>query len=154
MPPDPRDRRGDPRRSLRRVFAVRDGLRVLRMSLGLLVLLAVASLLGASLTADADSLPLHIGLWAAGQVTAIVLVLLALRRLRARRFSEPSTRMRDPADALLHIDALLGGLVALLGFGPRVAADPAPSIDWAILGLGLLLLVAGLRGALLYVRRP
>lgn len=154
MPPDPKDRREDPRRSLRRIFAAREGMRALRMLLGLLVLIVLASLVGASLTADAGSLYLHLFLWCAGQVAAIVLAVLALRRLRARRFAEPSTRMRDPADVLLHIDAVLGGLVALLGFGPRIAADPTPNLDWAIVGLGLLLLATGLRGAVLYVRRP
>ncbi len=154
MPADPKDRSKDPQRALRRIFRVRDGLRALRMLLGLLVLLFIASLVGASSTADPSSLYLHMTLWALAQLVLIALSLFVLRALRARRFGAvPSTRIRDAADVLLHIDATLGGLVALLGFGPQLALGGAPGIDWLIAGIGLVLLLAGLRGAVMYVRQ-
>lgn len=154
MPPDPKDR-SDPRRTLRAIFGLRDGLRAFRLLLGLVVLLAIASLVGAGLTADRDALYLHLALWCAAQLALIAVTLLALRRLRARRFGPlPSPRIRDLGDVLLHVDAVLGGLLALLGFLPRILADHAAPLDWIILALGLTLLLAGLRGALLHVLRP
>ena len=154
MPADPKDR-SDPRRALRAIFSLRDGLRALRLLLGLVVLLFISSLVGAGLTADFRSLYLHMALWCAGQLALVTVGLLALRHLRARRFGDlPSRRIRTPGDVLLHVDAVLGGALALLGFLPAIVADTTPRVDWLIVGLGLVLLAAGLRGAVLHVSRP
>lgn len=154
MPADPKDR-SDPQRALRAIFSLRDGLRALRLLLGLVVLLFISSLVGAGLTGDFRSLYLHMALWCGGQLAVVLVGLLALRHLRARRFgATPSPRIRNAGDVLLHVDAVLGGALALLGFLPRALAERTPGVDWLILGLGLVLLAAGLRGAVLHVLRP
>jgi hypothetical protein len=154
MPADPKDS-SDPRRTLRAIFTLRDGLRAFRLLLGLVVLLFISSLVGAGLTADLRSLYLHMALWCIGQCTVVALCVLALRRLRTHRFGAlPSPRIRDTGDVLLHVDAVLGGLLALLGFLPRILAARPEPLDWIIVALGVALLIAGLRGALLHVLRP
>jgi len=52
------------------------------------------------------------------------------------------------------VGAGVGGLLGLLGFVPGILAGAASGVDWAIAGLGLLLLAASLREAALYVLRP
>jgi len=147
----PRDGRPD----LERIARVREHLRALRMLLGLTVLLLIGALVGATATAPLRSLYLHMGLWLAGQCAAIVGVVAALRWLRRRRFgARPCARVARPSDAILYIGACLGGALALLGFLPEILGGAATGVAWAIAGLGLALLVAGLRAALLYVLRP
>ena len=138
---------------------LRERIRGLRLLLGLLVLLGLAALLGASRSAargtgSSATLALHLALWLAAQLAAIALIVLGLRWLRRRRLGPlPSTRLRRPGDVLLHLDAGLGGAVALLGFGPAIAAGRATPLDWAIAATGLVLLALGLRAALLHVTR-
>lgn len=138
---------------------LRERIRGLRLLLGLLVLLGLAALLGASRSAargtgSSATLALHLALWLAAQLAAIALIVLGLRWLRRRRLGPlPSTRLRRPGDVLLHLDAGLGGAVALLGFGPAIAAGRATPLDWAIAATGLLLLALGLRAAVLHVTR-
>lgn len=138
---------------------LRERIRGLRLLLGLLVLLGLAALLGASRSAargtgSSAELTLHLALWLAAQLAAIALIVLSLRWLRRRRLGPlPSTRLRRPGDVLLHLDAGLGGAVALLGFGPAIAAGRATPLDWAIAVTGVLLLALGLRAALLHVTR-
>lgn len=147
----PRDGRPD----LERIARVREHLRALRMLLGLTVLLLIAALVGATATAPLRSLYLHMGLWLLGQVAAILGVVAALRWLRRRRFgARPCARIARPSDAILYIGACLGGALALLGFLPEILGGAATGVAWAIAGLGLALLVAGLRAAILYVLRP
>lgn len=154
MQADPRDRR-DPRRDLDRIAAWKQRLYTIRIALAVLVLLAIASLIGATVTASLRSLYLHIGLWFFGQLAAIALTLIALRALRRRRFGlSPSSRTRRDGDVLLYVGSFVGGLLALLGFVPTILAGLATGIDWAIASLGLLLLAASLRSAILYVLRP
>ena len=154
MQADPKDRR-DPRDDLDRIAAWKQRLYAIRLLLAVVLLLAIASLIGATVTASLDALYLHIGLWFLGQLAAIALTLLGLRALRRRRFGAlPSSRARLAGDVLLYIGACVGGLLALLGFVPGILAGTATGVDWAIAGLGLLLLGAGLRAAILYVLRP
>lgn len=154
MPADPKDRR-DPREDLGRIATLKQRLYTLRIGLAVLLLLAIASLIGATVTASLRSLYLHIGLWFLGQLAAIALTLLGLRALRRRRFGAlPSSRARIAGDVLLYVGACEGGLLALLAFVPGILAGVAAGVDWAIAGLGLLLLGAGLRAAILYVLRP
>jgi uncharacterized membrane protein len=154
MQADPRDRR-DPRHDLARIAAWKQRLYTIRIALAVLVLLAIASLIGATVTASLRSLYLHLGLWFFGQLAAIALTLLGLRALRRRRFgASPSSRTRRAGDVLLYVGSFVGGLLALLAFAPAILAGVATGIDWAIAGLGLLLLAASLRSAILYVLRP
>jgi hypothetical protein len=154
MRPDLQDRQ-DPRAQLARIAAWKQRMHATRLLLAVLVLLALSSLGGATLTASLRSLYLHMGLWFFGQVGAIVAALLGLRALRRRRHGlAPSGLVRHVSDVLLHVGAAVGGLLALLGFVPRILTGPAEAVDWAIAALGLLLLGAGLRAAILYVLRP
>jgi len=154
MQADPKDRR-DPRDDLDRIAAWQRRLYAIRLLLAVVMLLAIAALIGATMTASLGSLYLHIAMWSFGQIAAIALTLLGLRALRRRRFgATPSSRARLAGDVLLSIGACVGGLLALLGFVPRILGATASGIDWAIAGLGLLLLGAGLRAAILYVVRP
>lgn len=80
--------------------------------------------------------------------------MLGLRWLRRRRLGlQPSTRLRRRSNVLLHLNAGLGGAVALLGFGPAIASGQATPLAWAIVTTGVLLLALGLRAALLHVTR-
>jgi len=154
MQPDPKARR-DPRDDLARIAAWKQRMYAIRLLLAVVLLLAMASWIGATVTAGLRSLYLHIGLWFFGQIAAIALTLLGLRALRRRRHgAAPSSRVRLAGDVLLDIGAFVGGLLALLGFVPRILASTATGVDWAIAGLGLVLLGAGLRAAILYVVRP
>lgn len=154
MQADPKDRR-DPHDDLDRIAAWKQRLYAIRLLLAVVMLLAIAALIGATVTASVNTLYLHIALWFFGQVAAITLTLLGLRALRRRRFgATPSSRARLAGDVLLYVGACAGGLLALLGFVPRILDATASGIDWAIAGLGLLLLGAGLRAAILYVVRP
>lgn len=153
MPADPKDR-SDPHRALARLGALSDGLRSARLLLGLLVVIALASIVGAARTAAVDSLYLHIGGWFVGQCLVIVGACLGLAALRRRRFgARPSTRLRRPSDALLYVAATMGGTLALLGFVPAILAGTAAGTDLAIAALGAVLLIAGLRAAILHVLR-
>jgi hypothetical protein len=145
----------DPRRAVERIHALQDRLRSLRLLLGLLVLLGLASLVGAARSAPLDGLYLHIALWFAAQLAALAVIVFGLRWLRRRRFGAlPSTRLRRTSDALLYLAAAVGGALALLGFVPVIVADAAAGVDWAIAAMGLLLLLAGLRAGVLHVVRP
>lgn len=146
--------RADPHDQLARIAAWKRRLHATRLLLALLVLLALSSLIGATVTASLRALYLHIALWFFGQLVAILGVLLGLRALRRRRHgAAPSPLVRHLGDVLLYIGAL-GGLLALLGFVPRLLGPAAEAVDWVIAGLGLVLLAAGLRAAILYVLRP
>jgi uncharacterized membrane protein len=154
MQADPKDRH-DPRDDLARIAAWKSRLYAIRLLLAVLMLLAIAALIGATVTADLDSLYLHIALWFLGQLAVIALTLFGLRALRRRRFGNaPASHARLAGDVLLYIGACVGGLLALLAFVPRILGGTASGVDWAITGLGLLLLGAGLRAAILYVIRP
>lgn len=139
---------------------LRERIRGLRMLLGLIILLGLAALLAAARSAprgtgDRSDLAGHLALWLLAQVLLLVLIVQGLRWLRRRRLGpSPSTRLRRPSDVLLHLDAGLGGLVALLGFGPAVLTGHAGPLDLAIAATGLVLLTLGLRAALLHVTRP
>lgn len=154
MRPEPSGGR-DPRDQLATIAAWKQRMHATRLLLAVLVLLALTSLGGATMTASLRSLYLHMALWFLGQLAAIVAALLGLRALRRRRHGEaPSRLVRHLSDVLLYIGASVGGLLALLGFVPRILATTADGVDWAIAGLGLVLLGAGLRAAILYVLRP
>jgi uncharacterized membrane protein len=154
MPPDLQDSR-DPRAQLARIAGWRQHLHALRLLLAVALLLAIASLIGATTTAGLRSLYLHLALWFLAQIAVIAATLLGLRALRRRRFgAAPSGVVRRPGDVLLHIGACVGGLLALLAFVPGILSGPADGVQWAIAGLGLVLLAAGLRAAILYVLRP
>ena len=154
MQADPKDRR-DPHDDLDRIAAWKQRLYAIRLLLAVAMLLAIAALIGATVTASVNTLYLHIALWFFGQVAAITLTLLGLRALRRRRFgASPSSRTRRAGDVLLYVGSFVGGLLALLAFAPAILAGVATGIDWAIAGLGLLLLAASLRSAILYVLRP
>ena len=84
-----------------------------------------------------------------------MLVALGLGQLRRRRFgARPSSRLRRPSDAILYVAATVGGFLALLGFAPRLLAGGAEGIDACIAAIGGVLLIVGLRAALLHVLRP
>ncbi len=154
MQPDLQDRR-DPRDELATIARWKRRLYAIRLLLAVVLLLAIASLIGATTTAGLRSLYLHIALWFFGQIAVIVATLLGLRALRRRRFgAATSSGARLAGDVLLYIGSCVGGLLALLGFLPMILAGTAEGVDWAIAGLGLLLLGAGLRAAILYVLRP
>jgi hypothetical protein len=137
----------------------RERIRGLRMLLGLLVLLGLAAMQAATRSAPRGTgerglLLAHLGLWLAVQLAAIALLVLGLRWLRRRRFgARPSTRLRRPSDVLLHLDAGLGGAVALIGFGPAILGPNPSPLDWLIAAAGVLLLAVGLRAAVLHVTR-
>ncbi|MBA3545946.1 MAG: hypothetical protein H0T76_05660 [Nannocystis sp.] len=154
MQPDLQDSR-DPRDQLAAIERWKRRLYATRLLLAVLLLLAIASLVGATTTAGPRSLYPHLALWFFGQIAVIAATLLGLRALRRRRFGlVTGSRARPAGDVLLYIGSCVGGLLALLGFAPRILAGTAQGVDWAIAGLGLLLLGAGLRAAILYVLRP
>lgn len=142
----------DPHEQLQKVQRVRELLRSTRVVLGLIVLLGLSSLAMAS-GGPLAGLYGRIFLWFFGQVAAIAAAVALLRALRRRRFgSTSSTRMRAPSDALLAIAAMVGGVIALVGFVPVVGAGRG--IDVAIVAIGTLLAAGGLRAAGLYLLRP
>lgn len=138
---------------------LRERIRGLRMLLGLLILQGLAALLGATRSAprgagNSVTITLHLALWFTAQLALLALIVLGLRWLRRRRLGlQPSTRLRRRSDVLLHLNAGLGGAVALLGFGPAIASGQATPLAWAIATTGVLLLALGLRAALLHVTR-
>jgi len=133
---------------------VRDRLRSLRLVLGLVLLIGLSALIGASATATPRTVHLHVGLWFFGQCATIAGAVASLRLLRRRRFGAlPSTRLPRTSDGLVYIAATVGGALALTAFAPRLIGT-ASGLDWIIVGLGLVLLAAGLRGAALYLLRP
>ena len=145
MEPDPKDRHA----------RVRDRLRGLRLLLGLVLLLGISSLIGAKATALPQTIQLHIALWFFGQCAVIVGAVALLRLLRRRRFGAlPSSRLPRASDGLVYIAATVGGALALTAFAPRLTTGAAAGHDWLIVGLGLVLLASGLRGAALYLLRP
>lgn len=137
-----------------KVLRVREVLRITRVVLGLVLLLGISSLAAASRTAAADGLNRGIALWYVGQVAAIGVVVLGLRGLRRLRFgAAPSSSVRATSDGLLAIAACVGGAIALAGFAPGIAAGTARGVDVAIVAIGAVLALAGLRVAALYVLR-
>jgi len=148
LKPDPKDR------PVARHAVVRDRLRSLRIVLGLFLLLGLSSMIGASRTASPSQVQLHMGLWFAAQCAAIAASVAALRWLRRRRFDRPSSTIPRTSDGLVYIAATVGGALALAAFSPRVFLGPGAALDWLIVVIGLVLLVAGLRGAALYLLRP
>ena len=145
MEPDPKDRHA----------RVRDRLRSLRLVLGLMLLLGLSSLIGAKETALPQTVQLHIALWSLGQCSVIAGTVALLRLLRRRRFGAlPSSRLPRTSDGLVYIAATVGGALALTAFAPRLATGAASGLDGVIVGLGLVLLGSGLRGAALYLLRP
>ncbi len=148
MAPDPGDRPSTH-------AVVRDRLRSLRLVLGLVLLIGLSSMIGASATATPPTVHLHIALWFLGQCAAIAALVASLRLLRRRRFGAlPSSRLPRTSDGLVYIAAAVGGALALTAFAPRITTGAASGLDWVIVGLGLVLFAAGLRGAALYLLRP
>lgn len=144
----------DSEAQLRRIHRVREALRCTRVGLGLVVLLGLSALVGAGRTAPLDRLYLGIAAWFFGQVAILAALVFGLHAVRRRRFGgRPSTRIRQPSDALLYVAATAGGGLALAGFAPAIAAGAGSGVDLAIAGLGLLLLLGGLRAAALHVLR-
>ena len=148
MQADPKDRPA-PRHAV-----VRDRLRSLRLVLGLFLLLGLSSMIGASRTATPTQVQLHTGLWFALQCVMIAGSVAALRWLRRRRFEQPSSHVPRTSDGLVYVAATVGGLLALAAFTPRVFTGAGAALDWLIVVIGLVLLIAGLRGAALYLLRP
>ena len=154
MQPDPRDRR-DPRDDLAAIERWKRLLYAVRLGIAVVLLLAIGALVGGITTGDAHTMYLHIALWFVGQSAVIAAVLLGLRALRRRRHGAvPSGHVRLAGDVLLYVGSCVGGLLALLALVPRILAGTAEGVEWLIAGLGLALLVAGLRVAILYVLRP
>lgn len=144
----------DSEAQLRRVQRVRETLRSTRLVLGLFVLLGLSSLFAATTTVAVDSLVAGIAGWFFAQVATLGLAALGLRALRRRRFgSRPSTRIHHTSDALLVVSAVAGGSLALLGFLPDVLHGRTKPMSLIILTLGAVLLLGGLRSAILYVAR-
>lgn len=145
----------DSAEQLRRLARVQEIIRCTRVGLGLLVLLALGSLIGAASTAaPATNLYGAIALWFLAQAGLLAAAVLGLRALRRRRFGRsPSPLVRAPSDALLYVAACAGGALALAAFGPALVAGPASITAIACVGFGVILLLGGLRGALLYVLR-
>lgn len=148
MKPDPKDS------PVARHAVVRDRLRSLRIVLGLVLLLGLSSMLGASRTATPSQVQLHIGVWFGVQCLVIAGSVAALRWLRRRRFDRPSSYMPRTSDGLVYIAATVGGALALAAFSQRVLMGAGAALDWLIVVIGLVLLIAGLRGAALYLLRP
>lgn len=148
-----------PAPDLAAVDRFRERIRGLRMLLGLLVLLGLAAMQAATRSAprgtgERGTLVAHLGLWLAVQLIVITILVFGLRWLRHRRFgARPSTRLRRPSDVLLHLDAGLGGAVALLGFGPAILRPGPAPLAWLIAAAGVVLLAVGLRAAVLHVAR-
>ena len=152
MQPDPKDR---PSTAVRpRHEVVRDRLRSLRLLLGLVLLLGLAAMIGASKTASPAVIRTHIALWFVAQAGVIVGGVYLLRLVRRLRFGAlPSTRLRRTSDGLVHVAATVGGTLALVAFAPRVLAGVATGIERVVVVIGLVLFIAGMRAAVLYIAR-
>lgn len=147
-------RRDDSEARLQSVQRVREALRSTRMALGLVVLLGLSSLFAAAATCRPEQMYAGIAAWLFGQVVVLAVAVAGLRGLRRRRFgARPSPRIRRTSDALLHVAATAGGLLALAVFVPNVIEGRADAGTIAAACLGTALLVSGLRTAWLYALR-
>lgn len=127
----------------------------IRLGLGLVILLALLSLIAAARTAAPLDIVPWIAAWFVGQVLALAGLVLGLRALRRRRFGSPaSARFTGADDVLLHLGCGVGGVFALLLFIPEIAGGEADVFGCLIAGLGAVLLVVAVRGGLLYALRP
>ncbi|HEY0136001.1 MAG TPA: hypothetical protein VGB85_18070, partial [Nannocystis sp.] len=134
MQPDPKTRLPDRARH----EVVRDRLRSLRLILGLILLLGLASMIGASKTATPAVVRTHIALWFLAQCSIIVGAVYLLRLVRRLRFGAlPSSCLHRTSDGLVYIAAAVGGALALLAFAPRALAGAATGVDWLVVVIGL-----------------
>lgn len=141
----------DSEAQLQRIQRVREVLRCTRLILGLTVVLGISALFAATRTVAPAHAYAGIAAWFFGQVALLASVILGLRALRRRRFgTTTSSRIQATSDALLYAAAGAGGALALTMFAGDVVAGP---LALAVAGLGVVLLVGGLRGAWMYAAK-
>jgi hypothetical protein len=119
--------------------------------LALAVLLGISSLILSARTAGPAHVRLALAGWMLAQAVALYALVRGLRAVRqARHGAAPSSVLRRREDGLLYLASGVGGALALAVFAPTAAVR---GIDLAIALIGLVLLLAAVRAALLYTLR-